>query len=900
MLAPEIGSTNPGNNDKTPLMRSGVFKRLSSLVGGVTERHYDSGYVEFGSLNEASDLRTLGTFAGVFSPVTLSMFSALIFLRVGFIVGNAGLLTTLLQFVIAYIILIFTITSICAISTNGEVEGGGAYFMISRTLGPEFGGSIGTLFFLANIVSSALYISGCVEGLTQNIGPSGILVGKDSPGIIPDGYWYRFLYSTILNTLNLLICLIGASMFAKTTVLVLIIVIVCIGTTTVSFFIQYPMQVHLPDSNTLVQNITYGNYTGLSSVTLSDNLWSNYGKDYTSKGDGTSFAVVFGVLFSGVTGIMAGANMSGELKNPGKSIPIGTLSAAGFTFVVYICLSLLTAATCERFLLQNNYLYMASICVWPVSVAIGLITATWSAALSNVIGSSRVLEALAKDKVFGPLLNFIPKGTWRSNPIAAVLVSWLLVQCVLLIGSLNAIAQLNSVLFLLSYLATNLACLGLELASAPNFRPAFKYFTWHTALVGLIGTLIMMFVINPIYASCSILLCLTLVVFLHLFSPSKEAQWGSISQALIFHQVRKYLLLLDSRKDHVKFWRPQVLLLVNSPRSACPLIDFINDLKKGGLYVLGHVIKGEPHTDPDPVQEMYPNWLSLIDHLKVKAFAEITVAPTVREGVQHLVRLSGMGAMKPNTVVFGFLDKEEPKDFLESIESPYKNQNFSNCMFTIPPENGLEPTEYVKMIDDVLRLKKNVCLCRNFYKLQKDAFKNSNKGYIDVWPVNLLNPNEKDAFDNTSLFMMQLACIVNMVPKWSKLTLRICVCDEVRQSSFTVSSSSDTNTDRLEIHINKLQCLLDKLRISAKIFPVNGWNPVIEIHEVATESYLKSINQLILQQSGETAITFIYLPIPPSKQSSYTFYLKAFETITKDLPPSVLVHGINTVTSTTL
>lgn len=140
--------------------------------------------------------------------------------------------------------------------------------------------------------------------------------------------------------------------------------------------------------------------------------------------------------------------------------------------------------------------------------------------------------------------------------MVAVLVSALIVQLVLLIGSLNVIAQLNSVLFLLSYLATNLACLGLELAGAPNFRyailisnvdvislvfrPSFAYFTWHTALIGLMGTLIMMFVINPIYAACSILMCVLLVIVLHIFSPSKGADWGSISQALIFHQVHVY------------------------------------------------------------------------------------------------------------------------------------------------------------------------------------------------------------------------------------------------------------------------------------------------------------------------------------------------------------------------
>ncbi|XP_039881322.1 solute carrier family 12 member 9 [Simochromis diagramma] len=903
--------------------------------------------------------KKLSTFFGVVIPTLLSMFSVVVFLRIGLAVGQAGLYQAIAMYVVAYIIICMTVLSVCAISTNGALDAGGAYYMISRALGPEFGGSIGIMFFLANVCGSALMVLGLVEAILSTFGvPEAGNVATSHYQVLPSGYWWSLLYGTGIALLCLLVCLVGAHIYAKTTFLIFVIVIVVLITVFISFFAVHPQSITLPDLKPNATGPTTANFTGFKLETLLGNVWADYTVDYTTQTTMT-FATVFAVMFNGCTGIMAGSNMSGDLKNPSYSIPRGTITAVIFTFIVYIMLSVLVACTCDRLLLQRDYSFLRDINVWHPFVLIGVYSSTLSAAMSNLIGASRVLYAMAKDDLFGKALWLAKKTSRSGNPWVSVLISWFLVQLVLFSGKLNTIASIVTIFFLLVYAAVDLACLALEWASAPNFRPTFRYFTWHTCILGIIGCAIMMFLINAIYASASIAFMLLLLLLIHYLSPTSS--WGYISQALIFHQVRKYLLMLDVRKDHVKFWRPQILLMVSNPRSSVGLITFINDIKKSGLYVLGHVQLGDLNTLPsDPLQAQYESWLSLVDHLNIKAFVNLTLADSVRHGVQHLLFISGLGGMRPNTLVLGFYDDCLPKDKLI-------DPSVSSTQSTDPSGPSQEPEqpplfhfvslrgssnrldygefgdgkvlgsqEYVAIIADAMKMLKNVVLARyfnNFDRAQVLSPPSCTPGkravYVDVWPVNLLRPDSCSYVDTCSLFLLQLACILNMVRDWRKATLRLFLCVEEGRS---VRGPEE-----------KLSQLLKELRIKAQIHPV-PWDQQVALHwqrqgnwgkkqlDATTEEkklqpeeeedeeneedyvnsfpsnatrvsddYLSAVNKLILDQSRpQPAVRFLYLPRPPADTRRYTAYLRQLELLTQDLGPTLLIHGVTPVITTDL
>lgn len=247
----------------------------------------------------ASKGRTLDTFFGVIVPCCLSMFSVVLFLRMGFIIGQAGLLWSLLMLVMAFTIIGLTVLSISAISTNGAVEAGGAYFMISRALGPELGASIGLMFFLANAAAVAMYIFGICETLLADFGENGQLLPSNTTSFIPGGQWYEYGYGTAILFLVGVICLIGSHIYAKATFFIFLCVIGAILSSIINFFIAGPQDILLTNpihNSTTNSTQTYGFYSGFNSTTFDSNLKSHYSIDHHTQ-EISSFSKIFSVVF---------------------------------------------------------------------------------------------------------------------------------------------------------------------------------------------------------------------------------------------------------------------------------------------------------------------------------------------------------------------------------------------------------------------------------------------------------------------------------------------------------------------------------------------------------------------------------------------------------------------------
>uniref|UniRef100_A0AC35TMV5 AA_permease domain-containing protein n=1 Tax=Rhabditophanes sp. KR3021 TaxID=114890 RepID=A0AC35TMV5_9BILA len=649
--------------------------------------------------------KKFGWIEGVFFRCILNIFGVMLYLRVSWVAGQAGIIFGTGVVLLASLVTTITALSTCAICTNGDVKGGGAYFLISRSLGPEFGGSIGIIFSFANAVSAAMYVVGFSETVRD------ILVSHELK-IIDGGLNDVRIIGLITCALLMCIVFIGTGFESKMQMGLLVILTLSIINYFIGIFLRVPGEKALKG------------VTGLSMATMWENMLPNF-KDQ-------NFFSVFSIYFPAATknrrmlkghGIMAGANVSGDLTNPSQAIPLGTLSAIFGTTIVYILTIWSTGSTCLReadginvplyqqnassgitgyiqpecaangtcpYGLMNYFQIMELTSVWGPLITAGIFAATLSSALASLVSAPKIFQAVSKDRLF-PYINHFGKGSGKGDePRKAYLLGFVIAMVMILIGELNAIAPIISNFFLASYALINYACFDNSMAQSPGFRPSFKYYNMWISLMGALLCVVVMFIVSWVTALVTFVCFAGLYLFLIYRKP--DVNWGSSGAAHSYKTALKGMIKLSETVDHVKNYRPQILVLSGNPHSRPSLIDFASNISKGSsLLVLGNVMA--PTSLNSKTQNLTDYNLRLTDWCKqrhIKCFVSSFPSKSLRQGAHNLTQICGLGKLRPDIVLMGF------------------KANWSST-----PDNLQEINEYFGIVLDSFESNMGVCILRN-------------------------------------------------------------------------------------------------------------------------------------------------------------------------------------------
>ncbi|HCD32814.1 MAG TPA: amino acid permease [Phycisphaerales bacterium] len=553
-----------------------------------------------------------GTFGGVFTTCVLTILGVIMFLRFGEVVGNAGVLSTIVIVLAAKVITTLTTLSLSAIATNTRTKAGGAYFLISRSLGVEFGGTIGLVFFLAQAISVAMYVIGFSEAFVTafaNLKLSLLMVG------------------TITNIIVFACVYIGAGWTIKLQYGILAILVASL----LSF------------------------YAGAAGQWSTDLLQTNMTSSYET---GQGWITMFALFFPAVTGVMAGANMSGDLKDPAKSIPSGTLLAVGFTALIYLTLPIVLGAVASRETLQTSNMIMGDVALIPWLITAGVFAATLSSALGSMMGSPRILQAFARDQVL-PVLRPFAKGSGvSSEPRRATILTFIIAQSCLLLGDLNAIAPIITMAFMITYGTLNLASFYESFTKNPSYRPRFRFCHWSLSLLGAILCLVVMIVISWIWAIAAIIGMAGLYWLIN--QREIKANWGDLKSGIAFERARKNLSILEDELYHPKNWRPMLLTMSGAGKSRKHLAIIGHWLTAGhGIQTLGQVLPGDITEHMDRRKNQREVLRTFIKENELSAFPAVVVSESVRQGILSLVQAHGLGGLEPNTVLLGWPNQED-------------------------------------------------------------------------------------------------------------------------------------------------------------------------------------------------------------------------------------------------
>ena len=490
----------------------------------------------------ATPPRMFGTLAGVFTPTLLTILGVIMYLRLPWVVGNAGLLGGLAIIGLAIGITAATGLSLSSIATNTRIGVGGPYAVISKSLGLEIGGSVGVPLYLSQAFAVCLYIFGLREGW--------LWIFPSHPPLLVD----LLVFAIILG-----IAYVSADL---------------------AFKLQYAVLAVIALSLAAV----LGNMEVWTSETPVSVVGSFRGAPETEF-QGTNFWAVFAVFFPAATGIMAGANMSGELQNPRRSIPLGTMSAIGLSTIIYLALAVWSAKAGTPDELTANYTIMADRSLWAPLVIAGLLGATFSSALSSLVGAPRILAALGQDGI-------IPGGAWiaaRSGgePRRAMLLTGAIVLLALMTRDLNVIAPLITMFFLIAYAVINVVMIAETALGLMSFRPTLRV-PILVPILGALGCVFAMFIVNPSFSLLAV--AMVLVIYFSIMWQGRLPRTGTVRSGVFVafaEWAASKVIELDMTTERA--WKPNLLAPVRDPATLRGEYRLLSDLcrPEGSLKILG-------------------------------------------------------------------------------------------------------------------------------------------------------------------------------------------------------------------------------------------------------------------------------------------------------------------------
>ncbi|MFD1315151.1 amino acid permease [Namhaeicola litoreus] len=596
--------------------------------------------------------KTFGTFAGVFTPTTLTILGVIMYIRQPWVVGNAGVFGALAIVLLSVAITFTTALSLSSITTNVRIGSGGAFSLIAQSLGLEIGGAIGVPFYFAQAIAVAMYIFGFREGLQTLV-----------PGVDP------FFLDICIFSVVMTIAFISTSFAFKIQYVILGVIVLSLGSIYGALFV-----------NDLNFNIEwFGIYPG--------SVENNF--------SGSSFWKVFAVFFPAVTGVMAGANMSGDLTNPRKSIPVGTLSSVIITTMIYVSLIFVAAIIATPNELASNYNIFIDKSLYGPIVLAGLLGATLSSALGSFVGAPRILLALGEKNIL-PKSQMLAKLSKKGEPVNSMLITAIIVMIGISLRDLNTIAPILTMFFMMTYAMVNVVALVEQSLGLPSYRPTLKIPIIVPA-IGALGSIAIMFVMNVIVAIFS--LAFIILFYLYLVKMNIKSAAGD-SRSGLFTALAEWATKKTNslrQEKEVRSWRPDLLMPVKMPKELRSSFKLIHSIiyPKGSIKILA--IRNENEIEQRNLEIFFKNAVN-----KFKE-SELSVSYTVIDNADFNTTVN-VSMQSLNAAFF------KPNIIFVSIDTLSSNLAYYNQLIWDARKNNFGLIAYIPFSTASLAIEKSINL----------------------------------------------------------------------------------------------------------------------------------------------------------------------------------------------